>query len=104
MTDDTVDLRFLGRQVQILQVDVKDIRASEMRRDAEVAALRADLARMEADTHAKFEQVDDRFDRLETRLDRIERSIDARFEQAHKTMATNLQVVLAAIAGINKTI
>ena len=102
MVDENVDLRFLGAQVQglqgnvrDLQVDVRDLRASEMRRDAEVAGLRADVARIEGVMHAKFEQIGDRFDRLE-------KSIAIRFEQAHQTMATNLQIVLTAISGLKK--
>ena len=120
MVDENVDLRFLGAQVQglqgnvrDLQVDVRDLRASEMRRDAEVAGLRADVARIEGVMHAKFEQIDDRFDRLERsiavrfeqiddRFNRLEQSIAIRFEQAHQTMATNLQLVLTAISGLKK--
>lgn len=118
MADDSVDLKFLGRQVQVLQGDVRDLRASETRRDAEVAAVRADLARMQAENHAKFEQVDDRFDRLEARVDRLENrvqagfaaveakfaAVDARFQQASETAATNLQIVLSAIAGLERKI
>ena len=111
MADDSVDLKFLGRQVQVLQGDVRDLRASEARRDAEVAAVRADLARMQAENHAKFEQVDDRFDRLEARVDRLEKrveagfaAVEAKFQQASETAATNLQIVLSAIAGLERKI
>ena len=108
MADDGVDLRFLGRQVQVLQGDVRDLRSNELRRDAELAAVRTDLSRTHAETNAKFEQVDDRFDRLERevrngfaavddRFGRLEQQMNARFEQAHLTMATNLMVVLEAI-------
>ena len=62
---------------------------------------------MQAETNAKFEQIDARFERLDRRLEQFEnrfeanmRAMDARFEQAHQTMTTNLQVVLAAIQGL----
>ena len=111
MADDSVDLKFLGRQVQVLQGDVRELRASENRRDAEVAAVRADLVRMQAENHAKFEQVDDRVERLETRVEAgfaaVEAkfaAVDARFQQASETAATNLQIVLSAIAGLERKI
>jgi hypothetical protein len=104
MADDKVDLQFLGRQVQILQVDMKDLRATEMRRDAEVAAVRADLARLEAHVDAKFEQIDDRFDRLERRVELGFAAVDAKFDQVYQTMADNLKLVLAAISALDKKI
>ena len=104
MVDDSVDLKFLGRQVQVLQGDVRELRASENRRDAEVAAVRADLVRMQAENHAKFEQVDDRVERLEKRVEAGFAAVDARFQQASETAATNLQIVLSAIAGLERKI
>ena len=118
MADDNIDLRFPGQQVQALQGDVRELRAGEARRDVAVAAIRTDLAQMHAENNTKFEQInnkfdqisskfehiDNRFGRLEFRVDRLEQkvdngfaSVDLRFQQMAETMATNLQVVLAAI-------
>ena len=111
MADDNIDLRFLGQQVQALQGDVRELRAGEARRDVAVAAIRTDLAQMREENNtkfeqisSKFEQIDDRFGRLEFRVDRLEQKVDngfasvnLRFQQMAETMATNLQVVLAAI-------
>ncbi len=80
MADDSVDLKFLGRQVQVLQGDVRDVRADGLRRDGDVAAIRTDLARMQAETNARFEQ------------------IDARLEQLNQTAGLNLEIVLKSIA------
>ena len=111
MADDNIDLRFLGQQVQALRGDVRELRAGEARRDVAVAAIRTDLAQMHAENNtkfeqisSKFEQIDDRFGRLEFRVDRLEQKVDngfasvnLRFQQMAETMATNHQVVLAAI-------
>ena len=113
MADDNVDWRFLGRQVQNLQVEVRDLKAGQLRHDSdvastrsEVARLHAELTRFQADVAVKFEQIDVRFDRLEadvrelkTQLSNLEHSLDARFARAAETTAANFQILLEAIKG-----
>lgn len=104
MADDNVDLRFLGRQVLTLQVNVHELRAANLRLDGDVVGLRAEietkheatdgrLDRIEQQVRSGFQAVDLRFAAVDATL----RSIDARFEQVNQTMATNRQVILAAI-------
>ncbi len=65
MADDNVDWRFLGRQVQILQGDVRDLRSNYLHLEGEIAGVKAELARMQADNGARFEQVENRLGRIE---------------------------------------
>jgi hypothetical protein len=104
MTDENVDWRFLGRQVQGLQSEVRSFRADQLRLESGVTAMRADIAQLRADTEGRFEHMGDRFDRLEAHVARLEsevragfRSVDARFDQMSQTMATNMQVLLSAM-------
>ena len=97
MADDNIDFRFLGRQVQNLQGDVRDLRAGHLRLEGDVVGLRADLSRMQAVVEARLDGVEARIDRLEARFDRFESSNDTRFEQMSQTAATNLHIVLEAI-------
>lgn len=97
MVDENVDLRFLGRQVQNLQGDVRDLRADHLRLESDVAGLRADLARSQSDTKAGFEILHDRVARLEVEMRSEIRALGVQIEQVNQTMATNLQVILAAI-------
>lgn len=99
MADDNVDFRFLGRQVQNLQGDVRDLRAGHLRLESDVAGLRADVSRLEGrverlegEMRAGFEAVDACFNDLEA-------SLNIRFDQARQMTATNFQILLAAIQG-----
>ena len=72
------DLTFLGEQIKRMQSDLRHVRAEQLRLEADV------MERLDT-----FERsVDARFD-----------AVDARFEQVHRTMAVNLDVLLAAIKG-----
>lgn len=67
-----VDLTFLGEQMKRMQDDVRSLRAEQLRLDSDVARIRAEMA-------AGFA------------------AMDARFDQVHQTMTTNLAVVLEAL-------
>ena len=111
MVDDNIDFRFLGRQVQNLQGDVRDLRAGHLRLEGDVVGLRADMSRMQAETQAKFESLDHRLDNMEAEMRAGFKAIDewfkgvdaqfagiqAQFQQMAETAATNLQIMLAAI-------
>ena len=104
MTDDAVDLRFLGQQVQKLQVDVRDLRTDLRDLRSKQLRLEGDVASLRTSMEVAFESFGDRFERLEGRMDRLETVVkngfaanDARFEQMAQTAATNLQIVLAAV-------
>lgn len=104
MADDNIVLHFLGKQVQTLQGDVREPRAGYLRLDSDVVELRADLARIGTEMSAGLERSEDRFEHMETRLAAIEaemragfRGVDAKFDQVNQTMATNRQIILAAI-------
>jgi chaperonin cofactor prefoldin len=100
MAEDNIDLRFLGQQVQVLQTDVRALRAGE-------ADIKTQLLEMRAEMHAKFEQIDARFEQIDARFEQIDArfvsidrrfaSIDVQFKQMAETAALNLQIVLAAI-------
>ncbi len=72
-------LQFLGEQITRVQTELRDLRG-----------LRSDIVHLRAD-------VSDRMDSVHQRVDNLERSIDARLDQIGEQMATNLEVVLAAI-------
>ena len=118
MADDNIDFRFLGRQVQNLQGDVRDLRAGHLRLEGDVVGLRADMSRMQAESQAKFESLDLRLDNIEAEMRAGFKAVDerfkavdaefatvraefagiqAQFKQMAETAATNLQIVLAAI-------
>ena len=97
MADDNIDWRFLGRQVQILQGDVRDLRSNYLHLEGEIAGVKAELARMQADNGARFEQVENRLGRIEGEVQSGFKAMDARFEQAQQATATNLETVLAAV-------
>jgi chromosome segregation ATPase len=114
MADDNIDFRFLGRQVQSLQGDVRDLRAGHLRLESDVVGMRADISRVEG-TLGSLEQnvggLQHRFDGLERKMDRLEAKVDAhneanqvRFVQQAQTAATNLQLVLSAIGGLQQTV
>ena len=79
------DLTFLGEQIKRMQSDLRHVRAEQLRLEADVMER---LDTFERSVDARFDAVDARFN-----------SIDARFEQVHRTMAVNLDVLLAAIKG-----
>ena len=93
MADDNIDFRFLGRQVQNLQGDVRDLRAGHLRLEGDVVGLRADLSRMQGE----MESLDDRLQRLEQEVRVGFKAVDDRLKQMAETAATDLEVVLAAI-------
>ena len=97
MADDNIDFRFLGRQVQILQGDVRDLRSSYLHLEGEIAGVKAELARMQADNGARFEQVENRLGRIEGEVQAGFKAMDARFSEAQQSMATHLETVLAAV-------
>ena len=97
MADDNVDWRFLGRQVQILQGDVRDLRSNYLHLEGEIAGVKAELARMQADNGAKFEQVENHLGRIESEVHAGFQSMVTRFEQAQQATTANLETVLTAI-------
>ena len=97
MADDNVDWRFLGRQVQILQGDVRDLRSNYLHLEGEIAGVKAELARMQADNGARFEQVENRLGRIESEVNAGFKAMDARFGEAQQAMATNQEAMLAAV-------
>ena len=86
------DLTFLGEQIKRMQSDLRHVRAEQLRLEADVMER---LDTFERSVDARFDAVDARFDVVDARFN----SIDARFEQVHRTMAVNLDVLLAAIKG-----
>ncbi len=86
------DLTFLGEQIKRMQSDLRHVRAEQLRLEADVMER---LDTFERSVDARFDAVDARFDAVDARFN----SIDARFEQVHRTMAVNLDVLLAAIKG-----
>lgn len=89
------DIRFLGERIDRIQTELRELRG--LRTD--IAHLRAEMGERHEGVSERFESVDRRFDNLDQSLDNLEKSIDARFDQVHQTMSTNLAVVLAAIKG-----
>ena len=112
MAEDNVDLRFLGQQVQVLQTDMRELRAGETAIKTELIQMRAEnkarFERIDArfeQVDVRFEQVDARFDQVDARFASIDRrfaSVDLQFKQMAETAAINLQIVLTAIAAIKK--
>lgn len=100
----SVDFRFLGKQVQNLLVEVRDLRADvrdslskQLRLEGDVAALRTSMDVGLASIHDRIERLEGRAERLESETRAGFKAIDAGFYEMNQTMTTNLQVVLAAI-------
>jgi hypothetical protein len=87
------DLTFLGEQIRRMQGDLRQVRAEQLRLETDQAAMRAELATLRDDVLAGFERVDERFDR-------VLHIVDLRFEQTHKAIATNFEILLQAIRGL----
>lgn len=87
-----IDFNFLGELIKRLQADLRQVRTEQLRQEVDITSLRAEMA-------AGFASVDARFAAVDARFAALEQSLDARFDQVHATMATNLAVVLAAIEG-----
>ena len=85
MSDDKVSLEFLGEQMQRMQSDLRGVRTEQTRQESELQSL-----------GTKIDAVDAKVDRVERKLDNFAASVDARFDQVHQTMATNLEVMLKA--------
>ena len=93
MADDNIDFRFVGRQVQKLQADVRDLRADHLRLEGDVAGLRADISRLEEGQDGLAHQVT----ALAQQVENHHQANQAQFRQMAQTDATNLELVLAAI-------
>ncbi|MEQ1694326.1 MAG: hypothetical protein ABL901_00660 [Hyphomicrobiaceae bacterium] len=97
MAEDSVDLKFLGHQVQNLQGDLRDLRSDVRDLRTKNLRLEGDVANLRTDIDIRFESVDVRLERLETEVRAGFRANDLQFKQLAETAATNLQIVLAAI-------
>jgi DNA anti-recombination protein RmuC len=102
--DETVDLRFSGKQVQNLQVEVRDLRTDVRDLRSKQLRLEGDVASLRTSMEVGFESVNDRIECLGARSEQLEAetragfwAVEARLDQMNQTMATNLQIVLAAI-------
>jgi hypothetical protein len=80
------DIRFLGERIERIQAELRDLRG-----------LRGEMAHFKAEMNDRYEALSARIDNVERTMDAGFASMDARFAQAHETMASNLAVVLAAI-------
>ncbi len=124
MADDNIDFRFLGRQVQSLQTDVRDMRAGHLRLESDVVSLRADMSRVEErfdSLEQKVDGMDQKVDgnqeanrrqffevmqliqQLDQKIENHHRSNQAQFEQHARQATTNMQILLAAIGKSNGT-
>ena len=83
-------LEFLGKQIERLQVEMRHARA-------EIAALRNRVDANEVRIEEVVLLINEFREYVEARLNAMEAAVDARFAQVHETMASNLQVLLAAI-------
>ena len=79
MSDDRISLDFLGEQMLRMQADLRGVRSEQVKLESEQTSMRADLKR------------------LETKIDNLASSVEVRFEQANRTAAINLEVVLNAL-------
>ena len=79
-----ITLDFLGEQMKRMQADLRGVKADVAQLRAEQLRLEADQAAIQAEMAAGFA------------------AMDARFDQAHQTMATNFAILVNAIEGLNK--
>jgi hypothetical protein len=102
MSDEKVSLEFLGEQMVRMRADIRDVRAEQGRLKSEQISMRADISGVQTGlTGVQAELVDLRGDvrRIDVKIENLAASVDARFDQVHATMATNLDIVLKAIDG-----
>jgi hypothetical protein len=93
MSDGKVSLDFLGEQMLRMQADLRGVRSEQVKLESEQANMQAEMAGMRVDVAS----IDTKVDRVETKLDNFAASVDARFDQVNRTMATNLDVVIKAL-------
>ncbi|MGH6923110.1 MAG: hypothetical protein ACRED5_05005 [Propylenella sp.] len=109
MSDEKISREFLGEQMVRMRADIRDVRAEQGRLKSEQISMRADLSGVQtelvgvktelaglqtglADLRVEVKGID-------RKIDNLAASVDARFDQVHETMATNLNIVLKAIDG-----
>ena len=87
MTDEPIDLRFLGEQIKRVQGDVRvvktdgaQMRADLSRLEGEVAGVKADVTRVEMRLDAFAESVSDRFDQVVELIKSSFRSLHQRID------------------------
>ena len=100
MADDNIDFRFLGRQVQRLQADVRDLRGDHLRLEGDVAGLRADVSRLEEGQDGLSQQstgLAQQMTALAHQMENHHQANQAQFREMAQTDATNLELLLAAI-------
>jgi len=107
MSGDKVSLDFLGEQMLRMQADLRGVRSEQVKLEGEQANLRADIHRLDSKIDgldakvdgldAKVDGLDAKVNGLDAKVDAHDRSNQARFDQIDRTMALNLEIVLAAI-------
>jgi prefoldin subunit 5 len=102
-------LQFLGEQIARIQAELRDLRG--VRSDvahlrAEISDVESRLGRQIAELENRFAKLEDRFAELENRFAKLDdrfantdRATQAEFALMRQTTATNLEILLAAIAG-----
>ncbi len=85
MSDDKVNLEFLGEQMLRMQADLRGVRSEQVKLESEQTSMRADFRRLEG-----------KVDGLDAKVDRHHAANQAEFKQMRETMALNLEVMLAA--------
>jgi len=114
MSGDKVSLDFLGEQMLRMQADLRGVRSEQVKLEGEQANLRADIHRLDSKIDgldakvdgldAKVDGLDGKVDGLDAKVNGLDAKVDAhdrsnqaRFDQIDRTMALNLEIVLAAI-------
>lgn len=112
--DDNVDFRFLGKQVQRLQADVRDLRSGHLHLEGEVAGMRADMSRLEERmdgvevqltgikgevTGLKGEVLS-----LSEKIDNHHRANQAQLKQMSDSNSTILQVIITKLDDIESSL
>jgi uncharacterized protein (DUF3084 family) len=118
MAEQPVDLAFLGEQMKSLQTharsmnaEVTVIREKVVLVEAEQVELRDNLFHATGELTVRMGRVEHRVAGLEqqigglaNRIEGLDANTTVRFERANQTAATNLQIVLSAISGLDKKI
>ena len=91
-----VDLTMLGKSIERLQQEVREVRAEQTSLRAEIAGLRAHFTAHLTGLQAALEAT------IDTRLVAFSVAMHERFETTHQQMATNLEAVLAEIRKLRR--
>ena len=85
-----IDLQFLGEQMRRVQGDLREVRTEQLQLEADQAALRADLGRLDNKVDAGFAVIGANLVRVERELQALDHKVDQGFAAIDRMLEHDL--------------